>query len=94
MTSGYFGQGSVMLRIERQGEKHKVTQLWKNTKWAAQARQALLHEGHLDGNSADLGGGLRCLTLDGEVQWDSKAGHQREFDLGNLIIAGGADLRH
>jgi outer membrane protein assembly factor BamB len=89
MTCGYFGQGSVMLRIERQGEEYKVTQLWKNANMGSECGQVLLHEGYLYGNSADLGGGLRCLTLDGEVQWDSKASHHREFDLGNLIIAGG-----
>ena len=47
--------------------------------------QALFYNGYIYGNSSDVGGGLRCITLDGQVKWDSKVG----FDLGNLIIADG-----
>ncbi len=51
--------------------------------------QALLWDGYIYGNSADVGGGLRCLTLDGEIKWDSKQAGGGTFDLGNLIIADG-----
>jgi hypothetical protein len=50
--------------------------------------QALLYHGFLYGNSSDVGGGLRCITLDGAVRWDSRSSG-RTFDLGNLIIADG-----
>jgi hypothetical protein len=50
--------------------------------------QALLYDGYLYGNSSDVGGGLRCVTPDGQVKWDSKD-NQRTFNLGNLIIADG-----
>ena len=93
MTSGFYSQGSAMVRVERQGEEYKVTQLWKNNDMGVKCGQALLYDGHLYGNSstwsAHPGGGLCCLALDGELKWDSKASRKRDFDLGNSIIADG-----
>jgi outer membrane protein assembly factor BamB len=85
-TAGY-GHGSVMLKLtpENQGRQYKVTQLWANKNMGSKCAQALYYNGYIYGNSSDVGGGLRCLTLDGQVKWDSKG----SFDLGNLIIADG-----
>ena len=86
ITSGY-GRGAVMLKLqpESQGGHYRVTQLWANRNMGSKCAQALLYDGYLYGNSSNVGGGLRCLTLDGQVKWDSKI----NFDLGNLIIADG-----
>ncbi len=79
-----------MIKVEGAGDAWKVTELWKNfTSMGSKCAQALLYNGFLYGNSADIGGGLRCITLDGEIKWDSKKTNQRAFDLGNLIIADG-----
>jgi outer membrane protein assembly factor BamB len=95
MTGGY-GKGAVMLKLarltdgekqqpENAGQQYKVTQLWANKNMGSKCAQALLCNGYLYGNSSDVGGGLRCVTLDGQVKWDSKV----QFGLGNLIIADG-----
>ena len=88
LTGGY-AQGCVMLKVEQQGEAWRVAELWRNDNMGSKCAQVLLYNGYLYGNSSDVGGGLRCLTLDGQVKWDSKASGQRQFDLGNLIIADG-----
>ena len=91
-----FNRGSVMLKLarltdqeklrpENRGRQYKVTQLWANRSMGSQCAQALLYNGYIYGNSSDVGGGLRCITLDGQVKWDSKV----HFGLGNLIIADG-----
>lgn len=94
-TNGY-GRGAVMLKLarltdeeklrpENHGRQYTVTQLWANKNMGSKCAQALLYDGYIYGNSSDVGGGLRCITLDGQIKWDSKVG----FDLGNLIIADG-----
>ena len=88
LTGGY-GAGSVMIKAEPEGNDYKVTELWKNNNMGSKCAQALLWNGFIYGNSADAGGGLRCLTLDGQVKWDSKIARERVFDLGGLIIADG-----
>ena len=90
-TTGY-GRGAVMLKVARatgeanRGSQYGVTQLWANKNMGSKCAQALLWNGYIYGNSADVGGGLRCITLDGQKKWDSKP---KSFDLGNLLIADG-----
>ena len=90
-TTGY-GHGAVMLKVARAageangGQQYKVTQLWANKNMGSKCAQALLWDGYIYGNSSDVGGGLRCITLDGQIKWDSKP---KTFDLGYLLIADG-----
>jgi outer membrane protein assembly factor BamB len=95
LTAGY-GHGSVMLKVarlteeesrlpENAGQRYKVTQLWANKQMGSTCAQALLYDGYIYGNSSDVGGGLRCVALDGSLKWDSKG----NFELGCLIIADG-----
>ena len=87
-TCGY-GHASVMIKVTRlQNQQYQATQLWANRSMGSKCGQALLYNGYIYGNSSDVGGGLRCITLDGKVVWDSKA-NGRTFDLGNVIIADG-----
>jgi len=89
MTGGY-KLGSAMIRVEPEGTRYKVTELWKNDNMGSKCAQALLWNGFIYGNSfSDDGRGLRCLTLDGQLKWDSKASTGKNFNLGNLIIADG-----
>jgi hypothetical protein len=96
-TCGY-GRGSVMLKVarltdqEKRGQQYKVTQLWANKTMGSKCAQALLWDGYIYGNSFDVGGGLRCITLDGQIKWDSFEGrgkNKAKFDLGYLLIADG-----
>jgi outer membrane protein assembly factor BamB len=88
LTGGY-GAGCVMIKVEHPDGQYKVTELFRNNSMGTKCAQALLWDGYLYGNSADVGGGLRCLTLDGQVKWDSKGAGGGTFDLGNLIIGDG-----
>lgn len=86
LVGGYRG-GSVMLRLERAGNAYRARALWESKNLGSHTAQALLYDGHIYGNSTDTGGGLRCLTLDGQVKWDSgRSG--RKFERGNIIIVG------
>jgi outer membrane protein assembly factor BamB len=88
MTGGY-GAGCVMLKVERHGDQYSVSELYRNNSMGSTCAEPLLWDGHLYGNSHDVGGGLRCLTLDGRVEWDSRKNHGPTFDLGTLLIADG-----
>jgi outer membrane protein assembly factor BamB len=94
ITAGY-NQGCFMLRLalltdeeklkpENQGRQYSITKLWANKNMGSKCAQALLWNGYLYGND-DVSGALRCITLDGDVQWDSK----QKFGMGNLILADG-----
>ena len=88
LTGGY-GAGCVMIKVEKQGDQYTVTELYKNKSMGTKCAQALLWDGYIYGNSSDVGGGMRCLTLDGQIKWDSKNKGGVNFDLGTVLIADG-----
>ena len=96
-TAGY-GHGSVMLKVARAageanpGRQYEVTQLWANKTMGSKCAQALLWDGYIYGNSFNVAGGLRCITLDGQIKWDSfnaRGKNKAKFNLGCLLIADG-----
>ena len=87
LTGGY-GAGSVMLQIGRQGSRYGVRELWKNGNLGTTTAQALVWDGHIYANTKDRGGGLRCLSLDGDILWDTRQSRLM-FDLGSILIVGG-----
>jgi outer membrane protein assembly factor BamB len=86
MTGGY-GAGSAMFKVEKAAGGYKAVHLWANKNLGSHNAQALIYKDHIYGNSA-IGNGLRCLTLDGEIKWDSAAA-RKPFDMGFLMIADG-----
>lgn len=87
LTGGY-GAGSVMLKISKTPQGYEAKEVWKGKAMGSKIPQALLYQDHIYCNSADVSGGLKCLTLDGEIKWDSKAAG-KTFDMGNLLLADG-----
>jgi len=87
LTAGYRA-GSVMLRIEKADGRFQAKVEWQHKDLGSHTAQALFHEGHIYGNSTDTGGGLRCLTPDGQVKWDSKSSRVT-FERGFLMIVDG-----
>jgi outer membrane protein assembly factor BamB len=98
ITGGY-GAGSVMVRIDRDGESFSIHELWK-TDHGAQIHPAMLHENHLYLNANtnetlkqrdEHGPGVICLDLEGGLQWsnDNKPSINRG---GMLLIDGVAYL--
>ncbi len=85
LTGGY-GCGGDMIQLVQQGNDYKIVELWKNMNMASKTGQALFYKGYIYGSASDIGGGLRCLTPDGEIKWDSEKSGDK-FGLGNLLIA-------
>ncbi len=85
LTGGY-GAGSAMIQVGRRGDRYVVRELWKNKNLGTRTAQALVWKGHIYANSKNTGGGLRCLSLDGTILWDSRQSGAT-FDLGNVLVA-------
>ncbi len=94
ITGGY-GAGSVMVRVDKEGEGFKVTELWK-TPQGTQIHPAFLHEGHLFLNAntnetlkgkGDNAPGLICMNLEGQVKW--RTNNRPSIDRGGMIVADG-----
>ena len=86
LTGGY-GAGGAMFQVERQGNRYVTRTLWKNKSMGSKIPQALVHDGYVYGNSSDTRGGLRCITPEGEVKWET--GNRPGFDMGYLILIDG-----
>ena len=84
LTGGY-GAGGVMFRIVKQGDGYETEELWRSRNMGSQIAQAVVVDGHIYGNSANTGGGLRCLALDGSKVWDSKASGAM-FGMGSVLV--------
>ncbi len=54
LTSGY-GAGCAMVSVEAAGGQYRVTELFKNKNMGTTCAQALLWDGYIYGNSADVG---------------------------------------
>jgi outer membrane protein assembly factor BamB len=86
LTGGY-GAGSAMFKVTLDNGNYSTKTLWKNRNMGSQIAQPLLHGQLLFGNSNNTNGGLTCLSLDGEIRWQT--GSSPGFDIGNLLIADG-----
>lgn len=86
LTGGYKA-GSAMLKVQRGAEGFAVTELWKSMGLRSTIAQGLVCGGHVYGNSHDGRKGLTCMTLTGEVKWQSN--WRPDFGAGNLLIADG-----
>ncbi len=86
LTGGYRA-GSAVFEVVRGRNGYSTRTVWANKNLGSHIGQALLYKGNLYANSQDTRGGLRCLSLDGRILWDS-ARQRRTFERGNLLIAG------
>lgn len=88
-TGGY-GAGSAMVKIvknEKDYAVEKIFQLGDNC--GSQIHRAILYNDHLylNSNSNKKRDGMTCLTLDGEILWQT--GKNPNFGRGSLIMAEG-----
>lgn len=82
ISSGY-GNGCALLKIQMQGARGSVIELWRNNSMCNKMNGSVLWEGHIYG--VDEGGDLRCLNLrTGDIVWK-----QGGFGQGSLMIADG-----
>ena len=87
ITGGY-GAGSAMIRVDRDGDAFKVTELFKTDEVGAQIHLPLVRDGHMYVNSNDNSrrDGLTCMDFDGNVKW--KTLKDPNFERGSLLLAG------
>jgi len=88
ITAAY-NAGCAMIKVSREGDAWKVTQLQKNRNCESHIHHALLYQNHLYANSdSDQGNnkGVICMDLDTKVLWAQKGLTNKG---GSLILADG-----
>jgi outer membrane protein assembly factor BamB len=85
--SGGYNAGSLMLQLERAGDRIVARTVFKLPPevFGATQHTPLLYDNHIYGVRAD--GKFVCLSLDGKPVWSSRGGPQ--FGLGSFILADG-----
>jgi outer membrane protein assembly factor BamB len=88
ITGGYKA-GSAMIKVEKDGEAFRVTEVFKTPDFGTHVHPAILFKGHLYGHCStnETRDGLVCMDLDGKVKW--KTGRSPTFDKGGFILADG-----
>lgn len=86
-TGGYKA-GSVMLKIARDGDAFKATEVFRKRDLGALLHTALIRKGHLyvNCNTKRTNDGLVCMDLDGNIKWQQKS--SPNFERGGLLLAG------
>ncbi len=91
ITGGYKA-GSAMIQIKNDGGKLSAAELFKTDVCGSQIQQPLFYKDHLylNSNSNEREDGMMCLTLDGQVKWQtSEAWFSTTFERGPLMLADG-----
>jgi len=86
LSAGY-NQGSMMLKLTKEGEKIKAEKVFrlKPEVFGADQQTPIFYKGYIYGVRPD--GQLTCLAPDGNIVWTSTSAHK--FGLGPLVIADG-----
>ena len=90
--TGEYGAGSAMIQVSQSAGEWSVDELYTTQDCGSQIHQPLFHKGYLymNSNGNRRNDGMLCLSLDGEVQWNTRAerGLPR-FERGGLLMADG-----
>lgn len=91
ITGGY-DAGSAMIKVEKAGGSHTVTEVYKTADFGTHVHPAILYKGHLYGQCTTntTRDGMVCMDLDGKVKW--KTGNSPVFDKGGSLLADGLIL--
>ena len=91
ITGGYRA-GSAMIRVEKKSGAFEVEELFKTPEFGTHVHPAILVDGYLYGHNStnETRNGLKCLSLDGEVMWQT--GRNPLFDKGGFILVDGLFL--
>ncbi len=82
-----------MIQLRREGERFTVRELFRTDACGSQIQQPLFYQGHLyvNSNSNEREDGMMCLTLDGNILWQtrdkSQAFFSTTFERGPLMLA-------
>ncbi|NLN94292.1 MAG: PQQ-binding-like beta-propeller repeat protein [Candidatus Hydrogenedens sp.] len=92
ITGGYKA-GSVMIQLEKEGDKYAVKELWRldMNSCGSQIHPPLVYRDHLyvASNSNEKELGLMCVDYDGKVLWKTRDDRsQPRFERGGFILAG------
>jgi outer membrane protein assembly factor BamB len=91
ITGGYEA-GSAMIKIEKEGNSHTVTEVYKTDDFGTHCHPAVLYKSHLYAHCTTntRRDGMVCMDLDGKVEW--KTGSSPRFDKGGFILVDGLIL--
>ena len=86
LSAGY-NQGSMMLKLTKEGEKIKAEKVFRHKPevFGADQQTPIFYKGYIYG--VRPGGQLTCLAPDGNIIWTSTSAHK--FGLGPFIVANG-----
>lgn len=92
LTSGSYNGSyvpiSIMLAVKREGDGFVVEETFRTEETGAKIHPPVLHNGYLYINGAQKPGGMRCMSLEGEIIWSEAP----DFSLGAMMLAGGLIL--
>jgi outer membrane protein assembly factor BamB len=85
ITGGYEA-GSAMIKLEKQGNKITVRELYKTDDFGTHIHPAIHYKGQLYGlcSTNETKDGMVCMDLDGNVKWKTK--RSPLFDKGGFIL--------
>jgi outer membrane protein assembly factor BamB len=86
LTGGYKA-GAVLFEVRKRGSRYSAHTVWDGDAMGSKLPQPLVYQGYIYGNSSDNRGGLRCITPEGKVIWQTK--RDPGFGMGNLLLVNG-----
>ena len=93
LVTGAYGAGTVMLKVDKQGDgSFAAAELFKNPDFGSHTQPPVLHEGHFYSHYTinERSDGLVAMSMDGQVKW--KTDSQPPFVRGGSILADGLML--
>lgn len=93
LVTGAYGAGTVMLKVNKQGDgSFAAAELFKNPDFGSHTQPPVLHEGHFYSHYTinERSDGLVAMSMDGQVKW--KTDSQPPFVRGGSILADGLML--
>jgi outer membrane protein assembly factor BamB len=89
LITGGYGAGTAMIKVHRTGDRHEVTELFKNPDFGSHTQPPNFHQGHFYSHYTinERSDGLVAMNLDGQIRW--KTDQHPAFVRGGAILADG-----
>jgi outer membrane protein assembly factor BamB len=89
LITGAYGAGSAMIKVQKNGDKYAVTELFKNADFGAHTQPPVLYKDHVYTHYTinERSDGLVAMNLEGQIKW--KTDQQPPFVRGGSILADG-----
>jgi outer membrane protein assembly factor BamB len=87
LIAGGYRSGAAMIQIEKNGDEHKVNELFKTAEFGEHTKPPLSVNGYFYAqfSNNETRDGLVCMNADGEIMWKTK--RDPVFNKGSMILA-------